>query len=98
MADPSLLLAGSMPLDWEALERGIDRFFARLEETGRSLLTWPELANIGAWLAAGATATAFFELARRTAQTRLTGAVGSGAWRTGRDDSEQLLLYGPNEP
>jgi hypothetical protein len=97
IADPGILCVGALPLDWEALERGIDRFFARLGETGRDLLSWPGVVNLGAWLAAGATATALFELARRKAQTRLTGAVGRGAWRTSRDDSELLLFYGPSE-
>jgi hypothetical protein len=98
--DQGLLLSGTLPLDLEALEQGVDRFFARLEENGRSMFGWPGVANIGAWLATGVTATAFFELARRTAQTRLTSAAGCGAWRTSREtpDSELLFFHGPDEP
>lgn len=88
------LLTGAVPLDLEALERGVGRLFAHLEAQGRNWLTGPGVANLGWWLAAGTTATAAFELARRSARATAAGGDGMMAWHdpelsffTSRDES-----------
>jgi hypothetical protein len=75
------MLIGAVPLDLEALERGVGRFFAHLEAEARNWLTWPGIANLGWWLAAGTAATAAFELARRSARPSVVGGAGAMIWQ-----------------
>jgi hypothetical protein len=98
--DPGQPEAGFSALDLGALERGLDRFFAHLDEQGRRLLDWPGLANLGTWLAAGATATAAFELARRATRVRMSSPAGFASWHDGRRarDLDLLFFFGPDEP
>jgi hypothetical protein len=93
------LAAGVSPVDLNALERGLDRFFAHLNEQGRRLIEWPGLARLGSWLAAAATATAAFEIARRATRLRVARPAGFAAWQDGcrPHDLDLLYFFGPDE-
>ena len=99
LPEPGQPAAGISALDLGALERGLDRFFAHLDEQGRRLLNWPGLATLGTWLAAGATATAAFELARRATRAPTARPAGFASWQDGRRarDIDLLFFFGLDE-
>jgi len=76
------LLAGMLPVDLPALQAGVERFFAQLEELGDELAD-PDLAwRIGAWSVTAAGAAAALEFARAEAKNRpLREPRPFGGWR-----------------
>jgi hypothetical protein len=78
------LMAGAVPFNLEEMERSVGRFFAHLDEQGWNWFREIRVASLGSWLAAGAAATAAFELARRSVRARFRGPAGSLA---GGDDN-----------
>jgi hypothetical protein len=60
------LVAGTLPVDLPALQRGAEQFFTRLAELGEDVPAGSVLARLAPWLGAGVAATAGLELARYT--------------------------------
>jgi hypothetical protein len=71
------LLAGVVPIDLDALERSVSRFFAQLDGQS-SEAGWQRAQTLAWWLGAAATATAAFEWTRRRVFTPL-GITGADA-------------------
>jgi hypothetical protein len=76
------VLAGTLPVDWQALSRGADQFFARLEGLGRELAAWVLSERLAPWLAAAAAGAVAYEYARRQTQQGAGGvaALGGAGW------------------
>jgi hypothetical protein len=70
------LLAGVVPFDGAALERGAEQFFTHLQELGHDPTAASLARRVAPWLAAGALAAAAGELARRQRERPAPKAPG----------------------
>jgi hypothetical protein len=73
------LLAGVLPFDAAALERGAEQFFAHLQGLGHDPAAASLARRVAPWLAAGALAAAAGELARRQRERPAPKAPGLAA-------------------
>jgi hypothetical protein len=58
-----ILIAGTVPVDLAALERGVEMFFAQLDDLGLEIAQWRAAATLTRWVVAAVFANAAYELA-----------------------------------
>jgi Planctomycete extracellular len=89
------LIAGTVPLDLAALERGIEEFFAHLDDLGQEITQWRVAATLTRWVVAAVFANATYELACWFGKPSRSSVV-IGAWRL--PDAHGLADAGGEEP
>jgi hypothetical protein len=60
---PGNLIAGTLPLDLAALERGVSLFFAQLDDLGQQAPMWRTASTLTRWVVAAVFANAAYEMA-----------------------------------
>jgi hypothetical protein len=73
-------VAGLLPFDLPALERGVEKFFAQMESVGEDLSGSRFVLDLAPWFASGAVTIVAVELARWRLAKRRDSLLASSVW------------------